>query len=73
MFTIMADIKIPNAVPKNWITFTNNLTHHTPMDTRYDVEDPATKISLENRETIVIYTEQLIKTIKENIFPHHKI
>ncbi|HUX97914.1 MAG TPA: acetoin utilization protein AcuC [Candidatus Deferrimicrobium sp.] len=73
MFSIMADKKLPNEVPESWITLTKQLTDHTPLKTLYDDEDPVSKVILENKEAIEIYTDRLIQTIKEKIFPFHRI
>lgn len=73
IFAIMAEIKLSNEIPNNWIELTKKLTNFTPLNTRLDVENPATKVTDDANEKIQMYTEKLIQTIKETIFPIHKI
>ena len=68
-----SEIKLSNEIPNNWIALTKKLTNFTPLNTRLDVENPATKVTDDANEKIQMYTEKLIQTIKETIFPIHKI
>ena len=73
IFGVMAEIKLPNEVPESWIKLTEKLTQNTPLNTRFDTEDPSEKITLENKEKIQTYTDNLIQTIKDTVFPIHHI
>ncbi|MHA1650096.1 MAG: acetoin utilization protein AcuC [Candidatus Helarchaeota archaeon] len=73
IFAIMAELDIPNEIPENWIKLTKDLIQTTPENTRLDKEDPAAKLTPDNKKKIEEYTEKLIETIKTTIFPIHKI
>lgn len=73
IFGVMAEIPLPNEIPESWIRLTEKLTQTTPLNTRFDTEDPTIKINSENKEKIQIYTDNLIQTIKETVFPIHNI
>ncbi|MDD1777965.1 MAG: acetoin utilization protein AcuC [Candidatus Helarchaeota archaeon] len=73
IFGVMAEIPLPNEVPESWIKLTERLTQTTPLNTRFDTEDPSEKITPENKEKIQIYTDNLIQTIKDTVFPIHNI
>ncbi len=73
MFALMAEIKIPNEIPNGWVELTQKLINSTPLNTRLDLEDPALKINQDTTEKIQTYTENMIETIKETIFPIHGI
>jgi acetoin utilization protein AcuC len=73
IFAIMADIQLPNEAPESWIKLTEQLTHSTPLSTRLDVEDPTSKIRPDSQQQIQNYSEKLIHTIQESIFPLHNI
>ncbi|NVM55989.1 MAG: acetoin utilization protein AcuC [Candidatus Helarchaeota archaeon] len=73
IFAIMSELNLPNEIPDSWIELTKKLTNYTPSNTRFDAEDPALKIVPDTREQIQTYTEKLIETIKELIFPIHNI
>ena len=73
MFAIMAEIKISNEIPDSWIKLTQNLTDFTPLTTRLDIENPELKIDPDTNKKIQIYSEKMIQTIKETLFPMHGI
>jgi len=73
IFAIMAEIKLPNKIPESWINLTQRITGSLPLNTRLDVEDPASKVRPESKKQLQDYTDKLIRTIKETIFPIHNI
>ncbi len=73
IFSVMAEIELPNEVPQSWIELTKKLIGTTPLNTRSDQEDPSSKIPPDDREKLQIYTDKLIATIQSTIFPIHSI
>lgn len=73
IFAVMAELDIPDKVPNDWIALTERLINQTPLNTRFDQEDPFTQISSENLNILQNYTEKLIKTLKNTLFPLHNI
>ncbi|MHA1278843.1 MAG: acetoin utilization protein AcuC [Candidatus Helarchaeota archaeon] len=73
IFSVMAEIEIPNQIPDSWIELTKNLLGSTPLNTRLDQEDPSSKIPPHEKEKILDYTNKLIETIQNTIFPIHSI